>query len=180
LYSISPILIALCLGSCACTWLDHSSDSGLRRDLARQDWTVARVQYADVGRQLNLRYFDGRTKDVSLPCCTQAEGERITRNRIALVDLTSSPDPFDAQTLRNPGGFHPGGPVVLMDEDGKILERSVVSIHVFDFLSLAPDEMSFAFPWGSSRPSARRGGCICGGISRRGGAETGGCPDCFL
>jgi WD40 repeat protein len=61
------------------------------------------------------------------------------------VDLTSSPDPFDAQTLRNPGGFHPGGPVVLMDEDGKILERSVVSIHVFDFLSLAPDEMSFAF-----------------------------------
>lgn len=141
---LSPLILILCAVTSACTWLDHATGSGIEQDLSTKGWAVARVSYADQGRQLDLRFFDGHTKAVSMPCCTRAEREAVTRDRIMLVDLTSAPDassPTFGRDLRR-SGF--GGPVVVMDKKGTVIERSEISVHA-DLLSLSPDERSFAY-----------------------------------
>jgi hypothetical protein len=141
---LSPIAFALCAASCSCTWLDHTAGVEIERDVSEQGWAIARVLYADQGRRLELRYFSGRTKAVSLPCCTRAELEAVTRGRIALVDLTGTPDPSSPELRRDPRQSGFGGPVVVMDTEGTVIERSEVSVHA-DLLSLSPDGKSFAY-----------------------------------
>jgi hypothetical protein len=139
-----PILvipISLCFVLCGCAWLDHSSDSGLERDLAAQHMAIARVSYeSDGSLGLEIRTPDGRRKAVGLSCCARAGVESFARKRIVLVDLGEAQEPFDPKAT----GDASSGPVVLMNEEGKQIERSAIRVHA-SLLSLSPDEKSFAF-----------------------------------
>jgi hypothetical protein len=138
---ILVILISLCFILCGCAWLDHSSNSGLERDLAAQHMAIARVSYENDGSLgLEIRNPDGRRKAVGLSCCARAGVESFARKRIVLVDLSGAPEPFDPKAT----GDASSGPVVLMDEEGRVIERSVIRVHA-NLLSLSPDERSFAF-----------------------------------
>jgi hypothetical protein len=136
--------LILCSVLCACTSFDHRASSDVENELSRKDWAIARVRYAEQGRDLVLQFFDGRTEAVSVPCCARAEHEMVTRDRIMLVDLTTAPDPssptFERDLRRS--GF--GGPVVVMDKKGTVIERSEISVHA-GLLALSPDEKSFAY-----------------------------------
>ena len=148
------IPITLCVALSGCAWLDHSSDSGLERDLAAQHLAIARVFYEnDGGLGLQIRYPNGRSKTVDLPCCTRIRAESFARNRIALVDVSSSPQPFDPKAV----GDAFSGPVVLMDEEGRVVERSEIRVNA-NLLSLSPDGKRFAFLGsGDAQPAAEAG-----------------------
>jgi hypothetical protein len=142
------LLTAICASQCACTWLDHRSDESLRAELgSKAGLALARIQSGDAG--LDVRYFDGQTALVTLACCPRTEGQTIARNRIVLVDLTSAPVLDNTKFLRDPRGWGAdllaqGGPVVVMDERGGVLERSELSVNA-SLISLSPDEKTVAF-----------------------------------
>jgi hypothetical protein len=131
--SISILLTALCVSTCACTWLSHLTNFGLQRELAERS-----KQGLAVASDFGIRFFDGRKVEGRLECCKSQGIGVIARNRIVLVDL-----PVDAFDALLAGGFY-GGPVVVMDAHGAVVERSELEVHA-DAVSLSPDEKTFAF-----------------------------------
>jgi len=134
--SISILLTVLCLSTCACTWLSHLTNFGLQRELeerSKQGLAAAALYYDTIG----VRFFDGRKIEVKVACCKVSETGVIARNRIVLVDA-----PED--TLRAVASGFYGGPVVVMDMHGAVVERSELEVHA-DVVSLSPDEKTFAF-----------------------------------
>ena len=148
--TIFPLLAALCISQCACTWMDHLSNDSLRRELIEQSsggLALARIPWD--GKAFDVRFFDGRTANVDLACCDRFEAQTIARNRVVLVDLTPAPILDFTKLVSDPNAWSAaaiaqGGPVVVMDEQGRVLERSEVNIHA-SILSLSPDEKTIAF-----------------------------------
>ncbi|HEY1757205.1 MAG TPA: hypothetical protein VGG72_17660 [Bryobacteraceae bacterium] len=115
---------------------------------------IARIPWD--GKALDVRFFEGSSAAIDLACCARFEAQTIARNRIVMVDLTSAPVIDLTKLVSDPDRvgaalLNQGGPVVVMDEQGKIVERSEVNIHAW-FISLSPDEKTVAFVGG------RRGG----------------------
>lgn len=137
LWWLPPALFAM---SCGCTWLDHIPNSSVLQDVSSHGY-VAVVLYPN-----ELKVFDGSRHAVRLECCGIVGGWTITHNRIAMVDLTSEPTLMDR--LKNPA-LKPGGPVVLMNEKGEIVNRSEVKV-VGDHLAISPDDSSFAITYSGS------------------------------
>ena len=148
--SISLFLTAIGISQCACTWMDHLSSGGLRRELIEESsegLAIARIPYE--GKALDVRFFDGRKGTLDLACCDRSEAQTIARNRVVVVDLTSAPVLDFTKLVSDPrawgaAAIAQGGPVVVMDEQGKFVERSEVSIDAW-LISLSPDERIVAF-----------------------------------
>jgi dipeptidyl aminopeptidase/acylaminoacyl peptidase len=133
----------------SCARLDHSTNSGLQRELierSRQGLALAQYQTRPV-LQINLLLFDGSSKRLEVACCSRAEAPTISRNRLVVVDMTSSPT---LNPLRvSPSDFLQqlrvcGGQVVVMDTRNTVLARSEIRIWPAE-VSLSPDERLFAF-----------------------------------
>jgi hypothetical protein len=132
--------------------MDHRSNGDLRRELTEQSrggLALARLPYGYEGNALDVRFFDDRTGTASLACCDRAEAQTIARNRILMVDLNSAPVVDITKLTSDTRGYiaavaAQGGPVVVMDEQGRVLQRSEVNIHA-SLLSLSPDEKTVAF-----------------------------------
>ena len=133
----------------SCAWLDHSTNSGLQRELierSRQGLALAQYQTQPL-LQINLLIFDGSSKRLEVACCSRAEAPTISRNRLVVVDMTCCPtlnplrvSPSDLlQELRIYGGQ-----VVVMDTRNAVLARSEIRIWPAE-VSLSPDERRFAF-----------------------------------
>jgi dipeptidyl aminopeptidase/acylaminoacyl peptidase len=97
--------------------------------------------------QINLRLFDGSNKRLKVTCCLRAENPTISRNRLVVVDMTSSPAlnllRDSASDLLKELRIY-GGQVVVMDTRNAVLARSEIRIWPAD-VSLSPDERRFAF-----------------------------------
>jgi hypothetical protein len=127
--------------------MDHLSNGNLQRELAQQSregLAIARIPWD--GKALDVRFFEGSSAAIDLACCARFEAQTIARNRIVMVDLTSAPVIDLTKLVSDPDRvgaalLNQGGPVVVMDEQGKIVERSEVNIHAW-FISLSPDEDS--------------------------------------
>jgi WD40 repeat protein len=109
---------------------------GLQRELeerSKQDLAVAAIYYDTI----SVRFFDGRKTEVKVACCKVSGAGVIARNRIVLVDL-----PVDHPRAAMLGFF--GGPVVVMDTHGAIVQRSDLEVDAHA-VSLSPDEKTIAF-----------------------------------
>jgi len=133
----------------SCAWLDHSTNSGLQRELierSRQGLALAQCQTQPV-LQINLLLFDGSNKRLKVRCCLRAENPTISRNRLVVVDMTSSPAlnllRDSASDLLQELRIY-GGQVVVMDTRNAVLARSEIRIWPAE-VSLSPNERLFAF-----------------------------------
>jgi WD40 repeat protein len=150
----SPAMLAgpLCWALSAltsCTWLDHSTNAALQRELierSRQGLALAWYQTQPV-LQIDLLLFNGSSKPLKVSCCSRPEGPTISRNRLVVVDMTASPAPNplrdSASDLLQELRVY-GGQVVVMDTQNTVLARSEIRIWPAE-VSLSPDERRFAF-----------------------------------
>jgi dipeptidyl aminopeptidase/acylaminoacyl peptidase len=133
----------------SCTWLDHTTNAALQRELierSRQGLALAHYQ-TQPALEIQLLFFDGSRKYQKVTCCSRAESPTISRNRLVVVDMTSSPSPNplrDSVPDLLKGLRSYGGQVVVMDARHIVLARSEIRIWP-DEVSLSPDERLFAF-----------------------------------
>jgi dipeptidyl aminopeptidase/acylaminoacyl peptidase len=150
----SPAMLAgpLCWALSAltsCTWLDHSTNATLQRELIEQSGQgLALAQYqTQPALQIDLLLFNGSSKRLKVSCCSRPESPTISRNRLVVVDMTSSPAPNplrdSASDLLQELRVY-GGQVVVMDTRNTVLARSEIRIWSAE-VSLSPDERRFAF-----------------------------------
>lgn len=139
--------LAFCnLTSCDLTWLDHPTNQGLKRELIdRSKEGLALAMITSVSEHqpsLDLRFFDDRRVTYTLDCCRDAGGE-VSRNRIV---VTSDNVPF-IPNIEDLTAFllnYKGGQVVLLNTQGKIMDRSDARVQA-GVLALSPDQKRFAF-----------------------------------
>jgi dipeptidyl aminopeptidase/acylaminoacyl peptidase len=133
----------------SCTWLDHFTNAALQGELvdrSKQGLALAQYQTQPV-LQINLLLFDGSSKRLKDICCSRPASPTISRNRLVVVDMTSSPAPNplgDTVSDLLPALRAYGGQVVVMDTRNTVLARSEILIWPAE-VSLSPDERRFAF-----------------------------------
>jgi hypothetical protein len=150
------LVAATCsLASCAFPWLDHSTSKDFERELAGRSKTgLALARISEREPVVELRFFDGQTKDLPVNCCGKTAGRQrnasaggtISGNRIVVVDMSAVPGPDKilnpATALQTLASL--GGQVVMMNAQGVVIERSQIAIDS-DILALSPDTKRFAF-----------------------------------
>lgn len=148
-----PRLLALVavfqLCSCAQTGFDHPTSVQLQRELIEKSKKrLALARFSESERSLDLRFFDDHREFLKLNCCWPAQAQSVSRNRVTLVDLTSS-SAFNPLKYGDPLALAAdyaafGGPVTLLDPEGNLIMRSIVHVKA-ERVSVSPDEKRFAF-----------------------------------
>ena len=139
----SAVTVLLCC--CAsCTWTDHRTTSGLKRELLERSKSgLALVEFRQ--QDLLILSFDGQSRTVHRSCCPSAQGLTVRGDRIAFQDLSETlhlnplVDPYQMLEL-----MRVGAPVVETDAKGVVVARSLTRFVPSSAVFLAADREHFA------------------------------------
>jgi hypothetical protein len=144
------LLIVITCPLAACAWMDHLTSASLQKELnEKSKGGLALARWVPAIASIELRFFDGRTQVVPLGCCRSATAVGVLRNRIVAVDTPSVPlfDPLHPPVGTEMIMSRFGGQLVVMDERGRPVSRSELSLLSSGgrSVALSPDRTRFAF-----------------------------------